>query len=136
MTDVSDNLHDFIRFSTWVSRMNMGILFLQYPVSYMYMYPCVYLYTRIILYIYICVDKQKPWMFQLSCGPCTKQNGQVYTYALSHRPDTLRVFRSEELVVGIHMHIHWWSFKDLYLSRVYIYNMFRRMYSLYIHKYI
>jgi len=35
---------------------------------------------------YICVDKQKPWMFQLSCGPCTKQNGQVRS--LAPRPDT------------------------------------------------
>lgn len=37
---------------------------------------CEYTYT------YVCVDKHKPWMFQLSCGPCTKQNGQVCALSL------------------------------------------------------
>lgn len=62
-----------------------SIVFLYYNMSCCHeICLCVRMQTSVCVceYIYVCVDKHKPWMFQLSCGPCTKQNGQVCAFSL------------------------------------------------------
>lgn len=67
-------------------------------------------------------------MFQLSCGPCTKQNGQVCAFSLLVRTRIACVSLEELCVIYIqvplhtltHTLTHRQSSKDLCLFRVYI----------------
>jgi len=94
-----------------------------------YVTVCVCEYMYIYVCMYICVNKQKPWMFQLTCSPCTKQNGQVRVFSLLVQTRCVRFARKTRRV---DIYIYIYLFSHTYIGRylktyVYLVYAFRRM---------